>query len=286
MHWIEFGAQTAGPPVVYVHGLGGSHLNWVLVGSQAAGTRRSLALDLHGFGLTPGNRRSAAIAANTALLHQFVTEIAGRPAVLIGNSMGGMLSILAAYAHPESVAGLVLIAPALPATLRRPDLRVAGQFLLYALPGLGEAYLSAQRDRVPARQLVERVIGLCFADPARADPAVTEASVTLAEIRRDARGTQESLLAAARSLLQVAGRPERYWAAMAALRIPVLLIGGGADRLIPAASIRAAGARNPGWETVVLDGVGHTPQLERPAAVTAIVADWLDRNFPPSDAEE
>ena len=54
---------------------------------------------------------------------------------------------------------------------------------------------------------------------------------------------------------------------MASVRVPVLLVGGEADRLVPVAAIRQAAARNPGWETVILPGVGHTPQLEVPDAV-------------------
>ena len=62
VHWIEFspGGPTkrrALPPIVFVHGLGGSHLNWCLLGPQLAEGRRAVALDLHGFGLTPGLRR-------------------------------------------------------------------------------------------------------------------------------------------------------------------------------------------------------------------------------------
>jgi pimeloyl-ACP methyl ester carboxylesterase len=286
VHGIELGGQTSGPPIVFVHGLGGSHLNWALVGPQLSAGRRAVALDLHGFGLTPGTGRTATITANLALLNQFIAEIAGQPAILVGNSMGGMLAILQAHAHPESVAGLVLIAPALPARLRAPDLSVAGQLLAYAIPGLGEAYLRAQHSRVPPRQLVQRVIDLCFADPARADPAMVEASVALAELRQGVPGTSESLLAAARSLLKVAGQPRRYWAMMAALCMPVLLLGGTADRLVPAPGIRAAAARNPGWQTEIMGGVGHTPQLETPHAVLLVVQDWLDRHFPSSLAQE
>ena len=62
---------------------------------------------------------------------------------------------------------------------------------------------------------------------------------------------------------------------MAALRIPVLLIGGEADRLVPVAGVREAGARNPEWDTVVLADVGHTPQLEAPDAVIGTVRGWL-----------
>ncbi len=66
---------------------------------------------------------------------------------------------------------------------------------------------------------------------------------------------------------------------MASVRVPVLLLGGEADRLVPVASMRQAAARNPGWETVILPGVGHTPQLEVPDAVTGRLADWLHRHF-------
>ncbi len=63
----------------------------------------------------------------------------------------------------------------------------------------------------------------------------------------------------------------------AAVGVPVLLIGGGADRLVPAASMRQAAARNPRWETVMLPGAGHTPQLEAPDTVIGTVRDWLGR---------
>ena len=46
------------------------------------------------------------------------------------------------------------------------------------------------------------------------------------------------------------------------------------------ASTRQAAARNPRWETVMLPGVGHTPQLEAPDNVIGTVRDWLGRNTP------
>ena len=62
--------------------------------------------------------------------------------------------------------------------------------------------------------------------------------------------------------MRVVGRPRRYFATMAAAAVPVLLIGGTADRLVPVAAVRQAAARNPSWESAILPGVGHTPQLE------------------------
>jgi pimeloyl-ACP methyl ester carboxylesterase len=48
------------------------------------------------------------------------------------------------------------------------------------------------------------------------------------------------------------------------------------------ASTRQAAARNPRWETVILPGVGHTPQLEVPDIVTKTLGDWLGRHFAPT----
>ena len=273
------GPRPDTPPLVFVHGLGGSHLNWALVGPQLAAGRRAVALDLHGFGLTPGTRRTSTVRANARLLDRFVKQVVGTPVVLVGNSMGGMISVLQAAAAPDTVAGLVLIDPALPVPRRGLDPLVTTQFLLYALPGVGELFVRTMMARRTPELAVRQLVELNFADPSRADPAMVAASVELARRRIgdpvQARAYAQSLLAASRSLLRVNGRPGRYWGMMASIRVPVLLIGGESDRLVPLASMKAAAARNPGWEAVFLPGVGHTPQLEVPAAVIGAISDWL-----------
>jgi pimeloyl-ACP methyl ester carboxylesterase len=280
VHWIEFtpGDSPDGTPIVFVHGLGGSHLNWCLIGPALADGRRTVALDLHGFGLTPGTRATATVWRNTRLLDRFVREVTGTPVILVGNSMGGLISLMQTAAAPETVRGLVLIDPALPLPRQTPDRQVAGQFLLYVLPGLGELYVRAVMSGRPPELLVQRMIELCFADPSRADPAMLTASIALAaERQRQERPNAAAFLAASRSLMRVVGQRHRYWETMASVRVPVLLIGGEADRLVPAASMRRAAARNPRWETVMLPGVGHTPQLEVPDTVIGAVRDWLGR---------
>jgi len=283
VHWIEFtpGDGPAGTPIVFVHGLGGSHLNWCLIGPGLVDGRRAVALDLHGFGLTPGTRATATVQRNTGLLDRFVREVTGTPVILVGNSMGGLISLMQTAAAPGTVRGLVLIDPALPPPRQTPDRQVAGQFLLYALPGLGELYVRAVMSRRPPAQAVQRVIELCFADPSRADPVMLAASIALAaERQRREHLNAAAFLDASRSLMRVVGQRHRYWDMMASVRVPVLLIGGEADRLVPAASMRQAAARNPRWETVMLPGVGHTPQLEVPDDVIGTVRDWLGRTTP------
>ncbi len=204
--------------------------------------------------------------------------------ILAGNSMGGLISISQTAAAPDTVQGLVLIDPALPLPRRTPDRRVGSQFLLYALPGLGELYVRTVMARTPPQLAVQRVVDLCFADPSRADPAMLTASIALAAERQGqpARARDQAFLAASRSLMRVVGLRRRYWEMMASVRVPVLLIGGEADRLVPVASMRQAAARNPRWETVILPGVGHTPQLEVPGVVAGALRDWLGRNFTPA----
>jgi len=312
VHWIEFVSETSEPPrplepprprtrprpetqvpargpdpgqpppIVFVHGLGGSHLNWCLLGPRLAAGRRAVALDLRGFGLTPGRRFNSTVQANARLLHRFITEVIGTPVILVGNSMGGLITILETAAHPDAVAGAVLIDPALPLPPQKPDWQVSGQFLLYTLPGLGEAAVAKFMRTVSPETAVQQIIELCFADPSRADPEMIKADVALLTRRHPATRAQASarariFLAAARSLLRVLSRRQRYAGMMAGIDVPVLLIGGEADRLVPVAAMRQAAARNPHWESVILAGVGHTPMLEVPDAVTGLIRDWLGR---------
>jgi pimeloyl-ACP methyl ester carboxylesterase len=170
--------------------------------------------------------------------------------------------------------------------VRRPDLRAAGEAWQNAVPGLREAYQRAYRDGVPPRRFVQRMLDLYGKDPAGTDPAMVAAATALSQLHRTSPRTDEALVAAARSLMNVASQPRRYTAVMASLRVPVLLIGGSRDPIVPLASVREAGARNQGWETVIMEGAGHTPQLERPVAVGRLVQDWLDRHFTSSDPRE
>jgi pimeloyl-ACP methyl ester carboxylesterase len=290
VHWIEFtadngqGTSASQPPIVFVHGLGGSHLNWCLLGPHLAAGRRAVALDLRGFGLTPGLRANSTVQANARLLDRWIQTVIGEPVILVGNSMGGLISILETSSNPSAIRGVVLLDPALPLPPQKPDWQVSGQFLLYATPGLGEFAVAKLMASVDPETAVRQLVQLCFADPSRADPEMIRAEVALSTQRHPATRAQAAarariFLAAARSLLRVLSRRQRYAKIMAGIDVPVLLIGGEDDRLVPVAAMRRAAARNPRWESVILAGVGHTPMLEVPDAVTTAIKDWLDRHF-------
>jgi pimeloyl-ACP methyl ester carboxylesterase len=278
VHWVDFGGPADGRPIVLVHGLGGSHLNWVHVAPTLAERGRVYALDLPGFGLSSSGRRRASVQANAAILDRFVREIAGAPAVLVGNSMGGMVSLMETDANPDSVAGLVLVDPSLPVPRQWPDVQVTSQFLLYAIPFVGQRYMALTRNRRSDRQLVERVINLCFAEPSKASGDLMDAATALAAHRRTMPAQDAAFLQAARSLMLLLAQPKQYQALMKRVEHPVLLVHGDRDRLVPVAAAREALAGNPRWESAILRGVGHTPQLETPDLVLEHVTSWLDRH--------
>jgi pimeloyl-ACP methyl ester carboxylesterase len=281
VHWVDFGGtdgrdDESGPaPVVLVHGLGGSHLNWVGVAPALAQHRRVVALDLPGFGLSPAHGRATTVQHNAAVLSRFVHEVLGQPVVLVGNSMGGMVSMILASRRPEQVVGLVLVDPSLPTPGQRPDPQVAVTFGLYAVPRVGERFLRRLNTRYTDRQRVLGTVALCFADPSRADPAVIDAGVELAAWRRQQDGQETEFLGAARSILAMLRRPRRYDALIAAIDRPVLLVHGTRDRFVPVGAARRTAALNPTWRAAYLEGRGHTPQLEAPDEVLAHVEPWL-----------
>jgi pimeloyl-ACP methyl ester carboxylesterase len=94
LHYLDFGGPAGGPLIVCVHGLGGSAANWVAVAPLLTGGCRVLAPDLAGHGLTQSRGRGTGVAANRALLHRFLASVAPGPVILMGNSMGGMISLL------------------------------------------------------------------------------------------------------------------------------------------------------------------------------------------------
>ncbi|MGY1987240.1 alpha/beta fold hydrolase [Blastococcus sp. SYSU DS0669] len=275
VHYLDFGGPDDGPPVVLVHGLGGSHLNWDLVAPALREHGRVLALDLPGFGRSEPGGRKTSVPANVAVLHRFLTEVVGEPAVLVGNSMGGMISILATGEQPEAVRGLVLLDPALPGSRRALDPRVAVMFALYAVPFVGERFLWWRRQRTSALARVHEMLELVGVDPRRMPSDVIDRSVTLLEERRDVQGMDRAFLAAARSLLRVLADPRRYRAAMASIDVPVLLVHGDRDRLVPVEAARDLARRHPAWRYAEWTGVGHVPQLQEPERLVAELRAWM-----------
>jgi pimeloyl-ACP methyl ester carboxylesterase len=275
VHYVDFGGLATGPAVVLVHGLGGSHLNWDLFAPLLTGHARVWALDLPGFGRSEPGARKASVSANARALDRFLAEVVGEPAVLVGNSMGGMLSILATGERPEAVTGLVLLDPAIPGPRRALDPLVALMFAIYAVPLVGERFMRRRRTRQSELARVRETLTLVGVDPDSIPPEVIDRSVTLLQEREDVEGMDRAFLAAARSLLRLLVDPRSYRKAMASIRVPVLLVHGDRDRLVPVAAARDIARRHPDWRYLEMADVGHVPQLQEPEKLAAEVLAWL-----------
>jgi pimeloyl-ACP methyl ester carboxylesterase len=277
VRYLDFGGPPRGPLIVAVHGLSGSAMNWLALAPLLTEHYRVLALDLAGHGLTQSAGRGTDVVANRALLHRFCQAESPVPVILMGNSMGGMISLLEASAAPDSVAGLILVDPALPFVPARPDLTVAAMFTLGGMPIVGNAVLGRVRS-LPPERIVAVVLSLCCADPSRVLPEVVAQHADVARQRASFADVGSDLASATRSVIATAGLgggAHAYRQGIRAITMPVLLLHGEHDRLVPVSAARAAARAHPSWSLVVLPDAGHVPQLEVPHECAEAILAWL-----------
>jgi pimeloyl-ACP methyl ester carboxylesterase len=276
VHYVDYGGPEDGPLLLLVHGLGGSLLNWAAVAPALAETCRVVAIDLVGFGRTQAAGRSTAIHDNARLLARFIGEVCGQPVVLVGNSMGGLIVMLLAATRPDLVAGLVLVDPALPVgPTARPHPLVTVMFGLYAVPALGRVVTARRRRVLSAEGQAMAVLRLCCVDPSRVAEHVLRQHLALAREREAYPDVDAELVVAGRSLVLVLARRRWLRRLMRSISVPVLLLHGDKDRLVPLAAARFVAADNPQWRFEVAENVGHVPQLEAPEWTSGHILDWL-----------
>jgi len=203
--------------------------------------------------------------------------VADGPAILIGNSMGGLIAMMEAARQPAKVARLVLVGPVQPrppATLIDP--MVALTFAAYALPGVGETLMRWRAARLGPEGTVRQTLALCCADPARLPPDVVAAHVAMARERQAMPWAQAAFLEAARSIMALLARRRQTHTMIAEIEAPTLIVQGTEDRLVPLAASRATAALRRDWSLAVFEGVGHVPQLEAPERFVETVVGWLE----------
>jgi pimeloyl-ACP methyl ester carboxylesterase len=273
--------ETPGPdgcPAVYVHGLGGSALNWTdlaaLLGTRAAGT----AIDLPGFGRSrPPAGFDFTVAAHADALLCF---LAGRnePVHLLGNSLGGVVALSVAARRPELVRTLTLVSPAMPD--RRPDPRRMAdiRLALALMPGpIGER-ARAGLAAIPPRVRAEQVVRVCFGDQSVVpEHRLVEAAEEIAR-RAELAWAQEAGERTARGLVASWWWGASPWAVAARVQAPTLVVWGDRDKLVsPRLAARTAAAIR-GARVLMLPGVGHVAQIEAPETVARAVASLWERD--------
>jgi pimeloyl-ACP methyl ester carboxylesterase len=258
-----------------IHGLGGSHLNWLQVAPGLAGLGRVLALDLPGFGASPRLGRGSGVMDERRIVSRFISELATGDVVLSGHSMGGVIAILQAAVEPASTAGLVLTSSALPWSRGGlPHPAVMGAFALYDTPGVGDRFARIRMSRMDPEQVVRFGYRMVATDPSSIPDEIVRMSVDLVRERQSDPDAPDAFLDAARSMLRLGKRPDVSARALGAIACPVLVLHGRRDRFVPAAFAEAVLAAHPSWRGRIFPGIGHAPQMEAPGRWLAEVADW------------
>jgi pimeloyl-ACP methyl ester carboxylesterase len=247
------------PPVVFIHGLGGTWKNWLENLPAAARHRRAVALDLPGFGesLMPTGDISI---SNYATCVETVLEALGLGEVeLVGNSMGGFIAAELAITHPSRVHTLTLVDAAgisITDLMRVPTMTMMRLFAAQSSWGAGqEAMLTRPRLRHLAFRAVMR-------HPTR---------LALDLVAHQAGGPgMPGFVLAMNALLSYDFRDR-----LPEIACPTLIIHGSDDMLVPVADAYEFERLIPTSRLEILSDTGHVAMLERPRTFNAMLAEFL-----------
>lgn len=270
-----------GRPVLLVHGLGASSVHWKAVGPILAERYHPIAVDLPGFGRSPATQPTLTVASAVDALSRHLLEM-GESAVVVGNSMGGLLAMLLAARHPERVDGLVLIAPVTQRPFRlHVNPFIASLYGAYFWPGLGEAARGIRRVVLGPTARVRHTLDLCVADRSRVPRSLIEALLSEAR-EQDVGSADRAYLQMFRSTWGFLLKPGAYSSMLARIRVPALLLQGSRDRLMPTNEVFRLARHRSDWTAHLLHGVGHCPQLEASDVVALQIDSWIGSHLDPA----
>ena len=267
---------------LYVHGLGGASTNWTDLAALLSIRFEGWALDLPGFGRSqPPPRRRYSIRGHVqavidVLEHiaQQPGEAAGRPVHLLGNSLGGLVSLLVASRRPDLVATLTLISPAMPVYRVPPAFSRALLLLLPGVPSLAARRIGA----VTPEQSVRGMIRMCFGEPAKVPRERIEQAVQEMRERAEQPWADHALTRSMRGLITSYLRvgAANAWRAARALQVPTLVLWGARDKLVDPALAPRLASVVPDARLEILERVGHVAMLEAPEATARAVLGMVE----------
>jgi pimeloyl-ACP methyl ester carboxylesterase len=270
-------------PAVYVHGLGGSSQNFTDVAGLLADRFDGQAVDLPGFGYSDPSPRYS-IPAFADKLIKYLEHHDRGPVHLVGNSLGGSISVRVAALRPELVRTLTLISPAMP--FLDPRRTAQGPVLpLLALP-LADRLLAKGMARLTVEEMADEVLTACFGDVTKASPQRRAEAIEEIRLRYTVAHYPKAYLGTLRGLVSNFVRAylpgaNSQWRLAARITAPTLVIGGLTDRLVDPRVPAQVAKAIPDSRLLILPGVGHVAQMEVPRVVArAIVGLLQDVNSP------
>ncbi len=254
-----------GPPLVLLHALGESALDWRWVLPALARTHRVYALDLPGFGYSakPSVEYSPAFFAR--FVGTYLDALGLEHAAVVGNSLGGLAALRLALSEPSRVSALGLVASA---GLGR---EVTYALRLPTLPGYGEAAVAWGKTPLGAFQRAWSRVPLLFGHPERVPAEWITEQTEIAQLP----GFTQATMVALRAQVDLGGQREVLVDQLPHLQVPTLVVWGERDRVFPVSQARAAVARlKEGFLSLIPD-CGHMPHVERPDRFVAALNEFL-----------
>ena len=276
------------PPLILIHGFGAAIEHWrhnIPVLSQK---HTVYALDLLGFGASRKAATEYQIALWVEQVYDFRQTFVGQPVVLVGNSIGSLVCLAAAAAHPEMVRGIAM--------LNLPDVSVRQEMLPQWLQPVVEwlqpvvatiqgivASPPLLKASPPLFKVLFQVLRLpsvirLWAEIAYVNPAaISDELVEILAAPAQDEGAGKTFVALCQAMLRPNFAPAAK-SILPTLTQPILLIWGLQDRMVPPSLAQTLAALNPEIELVELEQVGHCPHDERPDVFNPILLRWLEIN--------
>jgi pimeloyl-ACP methyl ester carboxylesterase len=271
VRYDEAGADSGGPVVVLVHGIASRAAQWHQVMALLGETCHVIAPDLLGHGGSAKPRGDYSLGAHACGLRDLLGALGHDRVTVVGHSLGGGIAMQFVYQFPERAERLVLVdsgglGPEVSAWLRAATLPGA-EFVLPLMThgwvrGTGGALgrlLGKVRVTVPPA-LAECLVGFA----SLADPATRSAFVHTARSVLDPSGQR------------VDARDRLYLAA----DLPLLVVWGARDSIIPVQHARALVGQVPGTRLEVFDLSGHFPHLTEPRRLADVLSRFLTETEP------
>lgn len=264
--WANVVELGSGPPVVFVHGLGGSWQNWLenLVQTADAGFR-AIAVDLPGFGHSEMPAEKISISNYGRWIDALLTELGvDEPIRLVGNSMGGFIGLEVAIRFSQRVEQLVLVSAAGISIEHERNERVLD--VLYRTERIGAmatAWVATRSDTLARRPGMRRaLLRLVAAHPDRLDARLASELV---------RGSGTPGFVPALDALTAYPIRDR----LQEIGCPTLVVWGTLDRLVPVKDADVFEELIPDARKVVFEDTGHVAMLEQPDRFNQLLLDFL-----------
>jgi pimeloyl-ACP methyl ester carboxylesterase len=249
-----------GPAVVLLHGQPGSAADWDQVVPLIDRDFTVIVPDRLGYGRTGGS--AGGFATNADAVVALLDRLDVPRAVIAGHSWAGGVALAMAQAHPQRVTGLVLISSV------GPGERFAWDDRVLAAPLLGET-VAALTIGVTGRLLGARRVQDLTAQRLGGRARQTVEVLTSVTGARTGAAAWRSFVVEQRALLR---ETDGLGAALRRINVPVTVLHGGADHLVPVALAEKLAAAIPGADLEIVAGANHLLPHRYPAAVAKAVA--------------